>query len=136
MRGPAPGMRSVARAARYSRRAVRLAGGARRKARRLTIQFLVRWRRSLQLRVVATTLLLSAAVVAVLGFFLLQQISAGLLRNKELTAQAELSGGLATARHQGRIDTAPSPSDPETFAGQLASGLHGRASLRHPYLVV
>src|SRR5260370_39572751 len=135
MRGPAPGMRSVARAARYSRRAVNLARRARRKARRLTIQFLVRWRRSLQLRVVATTLLLSAAVVAVLGFFLPQQISAGLLRNKELTAQAELSGGLATARNQGRIDTAPAPSDPRAFGRQLGSALQSRASVSDPSVV-
>jgi two-component system, OmpR family, sensor histidine kinase MtrB len=36
-----------------------------------------RWHRSLQLRVVATTMVISAIVVAVLGFFLVQQITSG-----------------------------------------------------------
>ncbi len=136
MRGAGQGRRTVARAARYPRRAVNLARRARRKGRRLTVRFLIRWRRSLQLRVVATTLLLSAAVVAVLGFFLLQQISAGLLRNKGLSAQAELSGGLATARNQPGFDTPPSSSDPEVFGDQLINVLQGRASVSNPYVVV
>jgi two-component system sensor histidine kinase MtrB len=126
----------VARAARYPRRAVNLARRARRKGRRLAVRFLIRWRRSLQLRVVATTLLLSAVVVAVLGFFLMQQISAGLLRNKALSAQAELSGGLAAARNQVGFDTPPSPSDPEKFADQLINVLQGRSSVSNPYVVV
>jgi hypothetical protein len=37
-----------------------------------------RWHRSLQLRVVSTTLVISAAVIAVLGFFLTEQIGDGL----------------------------------------------------------
>jgi two-component system sensor histidine kinase MtrB len=123
-------------AARYSRRAVNLARRARRKGRRLIVRFVVRWRRSLQLRVVATTLLLSAVVVAVLGFFLLQQISAGLLRNKELSAEAELSGGLATARNQPGLDAEPSQSDPELFGDQLIKLLEARASVSNPYVVV
>ena len=40
-----------------------------------------RWRSSLQLRVVATTLVVSAVVVSLLGFFLMQQIASGLLAN-------------------------------------------------------
>jgi two-component system sensor histidine kinase MtrB len=136
MRGAARGRRTVARAARYSRRAVNLARRARRKGRRLAIRFLIHWRGSLQLRVVATTLLLSAAVVAVLGFFLMQQISAGLLRNKELSAQAEISSGLTTARNQRGFDTPPSPSDPEAFGDQLVNVLQGRSSISNPYVVV
>src|ERR1700722_19034406 len=56
---------------------------ARRWQRRLTAQLRSRWHRSLQLRVVATTLLLSALVIAVLGFFLVQSIAAGLLSSAE-----------------------------------------------------
>ncbi len=41
----------------------------------------LRWHRSLQLRVVSTTLLLSVLVIAVLGFFLIQSVAAGLLNN-------------------------------------------------------
>src|ERR1700716_3305277 len=42
-----------------------------------------RWRRSLQLRVVGTTLVISATMIAVLGFFLTEQIADGLLHNAE-----------------------------------------------------
>jgi two-component system, OmpR family, sensor histidine kinase MtrB len=150
MEGAATGRRTAAGAARHLRRARNLARRgrnlarrgrnlarrARKKGRRLVVRFLIRWRRSLQLRVVATTLLLSAAVVAVLGFFLLQQISVGLLRNKELSAQDELSGGMATARGEAGFDTAPSPSDPQAFGAPLANQLQARSSVSNPYVVV
>jgi len=154
MEGPATGRRTAAGAARQlkrarnlatrqlrrarnlARRARNLARRARKKGRRLVVKFLIRWRRSLQLRVVATTLLLSAAVVAVLGFFLLQQISADLLRNKELSAQDELSGGLATARAEAGFDTAPSQSDPQAFGEPLANQLQARSSISNRYVVV
>jgi two-component system, OmpR family, sensor histidine kinase MtrB len=61
-----------------------------------------RWHRSLQLRVVATTLVISAVVVAVLGFFLVQQIAGGLLANERTAALTQTSDGLAIA--QGRPD--------------------------------
>src|SRR6202035_3530208 len=43
-----------------------------RRGKALAEQFRRRWHRSLQLRVVATTLMISAVVVAALGFFLMQ----------------------------------------------------------------
>jgi two-component system, OmpR family, sensor histidine kinase MtrB len=61
-----------------------------------------RWHRSLQLRVVATTLVISAVMVAVLGFFLVQQIAGGLLANERTAALTQTSDGLAIA--QGRPD--------------------------------
>ena len=61
-----------------------------------------RWHRSLQLRVVATTLVISAVMVAVLGFFLVQQIAGGLLANERTSALTQTSDGLAIA--QGRPD--------------------------------
>lgn len=118
------------------RRASNLSRRARRKSRRLAVQFLVRWRRSLQLRVVATTLLLSAAVVAVLGFFLMQQITDGLLRNREMLAQAEVSGGLAAAESQPGVDTPPSTSGPTVFAGQIVTQLLQRSGVSNPYTVI
>jgi two-component system sensor histidine kinase MtrB len=56
-----------------------------------------RWRRSLQLRVVCTTLVLSALVIAVLGFFLVQQIAAGLLASVEKSATNQVSAGQKSA---------------------------------------
>jgi len=57
-----------------------------------------RWHRSLQLRVVGTTLVISATVIAVLGFFLTEQIAEGLLLNAEHTARTQTLAGLNAAR--------------------------------------
>jgi two-component system, OmpR family, sensor histidine kinase MtrB len=119
-----------------ARRVVNVARRARRKARRLTRRVLARWRRSLQLRVVATTLLLSAVVVAVLGFFLMAQISDGLLRNAQVSAEAEVSDGLAAARSMPGVDSPPSPSDPAAFAYLAARRLQGQSGVSNPYVVV
>ncbi|MEP6697482.1 MAG: HAMP domain-containing sensor histidine kinase, partial [Pseudonocardiales bacterium] len=59
-----------------------------------------RWRRSLQLRVVGTTLVASGLLVAVLGLVVLNQISDGLLRAQRKVAIAETSAGLKYAREQ------------------------------------
>ena len=68
-----------------------------------------RWHRSLQLRVVGTTLVISAAVIAVLGFFLTEQIADGLLYNAETSARAQVTTGLSTARSQPGLTTVPTP---------------------------
>ncbi len=56
------------------------------------------WRRSLQLRVVGTTLVVSVAVVSLLGFFLMQQIAANLLYSAKVQALTQGSDGLVFAR--------------------------------------
>ncbi|MEP7026297.1 MAG: hypothetical protein ABJB47_21340, partial [Actinomycetota bacterium] len=61
------------------------------------------WSRSLQLRVVGTTLFISAAVIATLGFFLLQQIAGGLVQEKEKSAATLAAEGVRTAESQ--LDT-------------------------------
>jgi two-component system sensor histidine kinase MtrB len=61
-------------------------------------RFRRRWHRSLQLRVIATTLVISVVVVAVLGFFLVQQITGGLLANQRKAALTQTSAGLAIAQ--------------------------------------
>ena len=57
-----------------------------------------RWHRSLQLRVIGTTLVVSVAVVAVLGIFLMQQIANGLLNNERNAALAQANDGLTFAQ--------------------------------------
>jgi two-component system, OmpR family, sensor histidine kinase MtrB len=83
-----------------------------------------RWHRSLQLRVVATTLVISAVVVAVLGFFLVQQIAGGLLANERTAAFTQISDGLAIA--QGRPDMlgphGGGPSALNSLAADLQAG--------------
>jgi two-component system, OmpR family, sensor histidine kinase MtrB len=66
-----------------------------------------RWHRSLQLRVVGTTLVISATMIAVLGFFLTEQIARGLQVNAENSALAQTLDGLNTARGSLRTLNAP-----------------------------
>src|SRR3984957_17303567 len=83
-----------------------------------------RWHRSLQLRVVGTTLVISAAVIAILGFFLTEQIAQGLVLNAESSAKTQMLAGLNTARGQSDVNTEPaSGSDAETVMSQLSSVL-------------
>jgi len=66
-----------------------------------------RWHRSLQLRVVGSTLVISAAVIAILGFFLTNQIMDGLLSNAEASAQSQVRIGLSTAQSQTALISPP-----------------------------
>lgn len=56
------------------------------------------WRRSLQLRVVAATMLLGLVVVALLGAYLAQEISQRLFDSRSAQALEEASGGLDEAQ--------------------------------------
>ena len=57
-----------------------------------------RWRSSLQLRVVSTTLVVSALVVSLLGIFLMQQIASNLLGGAEAQAFTQARDGLLFAQ--------------------------------------
>lgn len=63
-----------------------------------------RWRRSLQVRVVASTVVLSLVVVGLVGSLLLSRITSGLLAAK--TDAALLEAGTGVAGAQARFDTA------------------------------
>jgi len=82
------------------RRALR---SVRRRARAAVARLRGRWHRSLQLRVVATTLAIAAVVVAIIGFFLLQQITGGLLANERKAALTQTSAGLAIAQSRSNM---------------------------------
>ncbi|MFJ2741514.1 MtrAB system histidine kinase MtrB [Streptomyces sp. NPDC087440] len=56
------------------------------------------WRRNIQLRVVATTLLMSLGVVLLLGFVVISAVSNGLLKSKVEAAQNQARGGFAVAQ--------------------------------------
>jgi two-component system, OmpR family, sensor histidine kinase MtrB len=73
------------------------------------------WRRSIQARVVASTLLLSAAVVSVVGWFLLQQTRDGLLEQRVDAVVAEANNETTEART--RLAAAPG-TDIDTSAQQ------------------
>ncbi len=59
-----------------------------------------RWRTSLQLRVAATTVLLSGLVVLVVGLLSIGTITAGVLDGKQRAAQAEVRSGVSVAQRQ------------------------------------
>jgi two-component system sensor histidine kinase MtrB len=61
---------------------------------------LERWRRSLQLRVAATTVLLSGLVVVVAGILSVGAISAGVLDGKRKAAHAEVANGVRVVQAQ------------------------------------
>ena len=77
-----------------------------------------RWHRSLQLRVVGTTLVISAAVIAVLGFFLTEQIADGLLYNAENSARAQTLTALSNAQSASGVTSYPA-------TGQAARQVQG-----------
>ncbi|MGB9378626.1 MAG: MtrAB system histidine kinase MtrB [Mycobacteriales bacterium] len=79
-----------------------------------------RWRRSLQLRVVSSTLLGAGIVVLVLGLILLGQITDGLLSSQRKAAIAETTSGLKYAQSQ--LSTLGGPEDPELQPTLLSIG--------------
>ena len=87
------------------------------------------WRRSIQARVVASTVLLSAAVVSVVGWFLLQQTREGLLDHRVAAVVAEASDETAEARE--RLVAAPGlESDAATQQQNLAATIIQRGETR------
>ena len=88
----------------------RLAAVLRTNPRRWLPALSDRWRRSLQLRVVTTTLVLSAVVVSVLGYFLMQRFVGDLYTNKQKSAANVFQTGLGLASEQ------------KALQGELGSG--------------
>jgi len=81
-----------------------------------------RWRRSLQLRVVTATLVLSAVVVSVLGYVLTQHLVTELYNDKVQSSVNIVDAGLASAGNA--LNAAPSPGTRQAMynvAQQLAS---------------
>jgi two-component system sensor histidine kinase MtrB len=113
------------------RRALR---SARRWAQTVIGRLLRRWHRSLQLRVVVTTLVISAVMVAVLGFFLIQQIAGGLLANERTSALTQTSDGLAIA--QGRPDMLGPHGGGPSALNSLAADLQSNSGPGDLYDVV
>ncbi|GHI07260.1 MtrAB system histidine kinase MtrB [Streptomyces cellostaticus] len=82
------------------------------------------WRRNIQLRVVATTLLMSLGVVVLLGFVVIGQVRNGLLDAKVKASQSQATGGFAVAKQ--KADEAASGTAAGT--GDGTAGTDGRQS--------
>lgn len=87
-----------------------------------------RWRSSLQLRVVSTTLVVSVVVVSLLGFFLMQQIASNLLHNAEVSASTQASDGRVLAEFTPGLS--PPGPDSVNVAYNLVNGL--KSSQQNP----
>jgi two-component system, OmpR family, sensor histidine kinase MtrB len=83
------------------------------------------WRRSLHLRVVVTTLLLSLTVVVVLGYVLLSRVTDGLLEAKQRSALDEARAGLSET--QAKLDAADRSTPPTDLLDQVTRQLASRA---------
>ncbi|MDQ4086282.1 MAG: MtrAB system histidine kinase MtrB [Actinomycetota bacterium] len=93
------------------------------------------WRRSLQARVVIGTLLLSALVVALVGWMLLGQVTSGLIESKRQAALSEAASGFDTAQDQ--LDAAdPNDFDPGALLRDLFDTLSSRGDASGMYDVL
>ncbi|RCV55703.1 MtrAB system histidine kinase MtrB [Marinitenerispora sediminis] len=106
---------------------------AQRAARALVRGVHTRWRRSLQLRVVTSTLVISALVTAVLGFFLMQQVRTGLLDAKESAALSDHHAGLTYALN---VMQDSDQSDRDRQLDQITDDLGARSGATGLYEVV
>ncbi|MBY9076455.1 HAMP domain-containing histidine kinase [Nocardioides sp. WL0053] len=99
---------------------MRLAGPIRRAA--------TFWRRSIQARVVVSTLLLSAAVVTLVGWFLLRQITDGLVAGKTSASVADATRGAYEA--QVRLEASGTEFDSGTQLAQLVASIVARGDVQ------
>lgn len=126
--GQAAGWRGSA-AVRYGlarvRWLVRLAFRLRRRGRRIVARLVDRWRRSLQLRVITATFLVSCLVVVVLGFVLMQEIAQNIITGKEKSAANVAAVGLAAAQNWPSVQLAAGPGSTQltyNIASRLETG--------------
>ncbi|WP_369271452.1 MtrAB system histidine kinase MtrB [Streptomyces sp. R11] len=76
------------------------------------------WRRNIQLKVVATTLLMSLGVVLLLGFVVIGQVRNGLLDAKVKASQSQATGGFAAAKKSADEAAAGAADDGATVDGR------------------
>ena len=72
------------------------------------------WRRNIQLKVGATTLLMSLGVVLLLGFVVIGQVRNGLLDAKVKASQSQAAGGFAVAKQRAEEVAAGTADDGST----------------------
>ncbi|MFE7615417.1 MtrAB system histidine kinase MtrB [Streptomyces sp. NPDC057496] len=79
------------------------------------------WRRNIQLRVVAGTLLMSLGVVLLLGLVVIGQVRNGLLEAKGKAAQTQAAGGFAAAQEKANAPLTPGGQGGGTTDGGTAN---------------
>ncbi|MEU8544709.1 MtrAB system histidine kinase MtrB [Streptomyces sp. NPDC048717] len=86
------------------------------------------WRRNLQVRVVAGTLLMSLGVVLLLGLVVIGQVRNGLLDAKERAAQSQAAGGFSAAQDRAAT-TQPQPGGDQDDSGRAGPSVNWRSTL-------
>ncbi len=94
------------------------------------------WRRSIQLRVVTTTVVLSISVIALLGFLLMDAVRTGLLDAKEDSALSEAYAGLSVAQLTVNNSDAEDAAGIDVLMQDLSQDLAQRSSRGRLYAVV
>ena len=115
-------------------RARRVLRMAYRRSATLAGQLERRWHRSLQLRVIGTTMLISVVVVAALGYFLMQQIATGLLKSERTAASTQIAGGLTAAQGEVGLEGAAGNSPKALIS--LTTNLQGLSGPGNTFDVV
>jgi two-component system sensor histidine kinase MtrB len=85
-----------------------------------------RWRRSLQTRVIATTVVLSGTVSVLIGATILHQVRAGLLDSATRSSLSQLSAGVERAQSQFAASPRSTRHAIETTAANVAAALSPR----------
>ena len=107
-----------------------LAGSVARRFRRPVRRFTGLYRRSIQLRVVATTLVLSLGVVLLLGVVVVNQVRNGLLKSKVAAATVQAQNGFKAANEQlGSAVLAGHSATSTPATGQPATTSDGQVDL-------
>ena len=106
----------------------RRAGDAAGRLRDAVRRGLTFWRRSIQARVVVSTVLLSAVVISAVGWFLLQQTREGLLNYRVENVVGEAGNETADARD--RLDRAAGEADVGLQLGELIEPIIRRGEAR------
>ena len=116
---------------RLSARSKRWLRVGRRWQRSVVAQVRLRWHRSLQLRVVSTTLVLSVLVIAVLGFFLVLSVAAGLTSSAESSALSQVKTGRLNALGLSTVNVLnPDPLHPNDAAAAASVAVITARSLQ------
>lgn len=94
------------------------------------------WRRSIQARVVTSTILLSALVISLTGWALLRDVASGLADNRRTAAISEARSGFETAQQQINAAVESEPSTQSQTLTQMVDSLTTRRGETRTYELV
>ncbi|WP_078618545.1 MULTISPECIES: MtrAB system histidine kinase MtrB [unclassified Streptomyces] len=83
------------------------------------------WRRNIQLKIVATTLLMSLGVVLLLGFVVIGQVRNGLLDAKVKASQSQATGGFTVAGQRADSAASGGADDSSAAGGDTVQNISG-----------